>query len=78
MAKRSAGTGCIGLGIGKYRVQGRTRSVTITLDHKLLEGQMHQLCVNILAEAIRYREFYKPADAGIVSQRPALLKKIGK
>ncbi|MBE7170557.1 MAG: hypothetical protein INR73_08200 [Williamsia sp.] len=66
------------IGIGKYKVQGRNRSVTITLDHKLLDGQMNQFCVNILAEAIRYKEFYKPEAMGAASQRSTLLKKLNK
>ena len=65
-------------GIGKYIVYGKSRSVTITLDHKLLEGQMNQLCVNILAETIRFKEFYKPAVTDVASQRPALLKEFRK
>ena len=47
------------------------------LNHKLLNGQMHQLCVNILAEAIRYKEFCKP-KAYVAAVRPALIKKTGK
>lgn len=66
------------VGIGRYKVFGKNRSVTITLDHKLLDGQMNQLCVNILAETIRFKEFYKSADAATVSQRPALLKELRK
>lgn len=66
------------LGIGKYKVMGKNRSVTITLNHKLLEGQMNQLCVNILAEAIRYKEFYKPSLVNTASQRPSLLREIQK
>ena len=66
------------MGIGRYVVYGRSRSVTISLDHKLISGQMNQLCINILAEAIRYKEFYKPATAGAPSERPALLKEMKK
>ena len=65
------------MGIGRYVVFGKSRSVTISLDHKLISGQMNQLCVNIMAEAIRYKEFYKkPAESA--SQRPKLLKAISK
>lgn len=65
-------------GIGRYIVFGKSRSVTITLDHKLISGQMHQLCVGLLAEAIRYKEFYQPGGDSAASQRPGLLKELGK
>lgn len=59
-------------GIGRYIVFGKSRSVTISLDHKLISGQMNQLCVNILAEAIRNKEFYNTPVDGAASQRPVL------
>lgn len=66
------------MGIGRYVVYGKSRSVTISLDRKLISGQMNQLCVGILAKAIRYKEFYnKPAEAA-ASQRPELLKEMRK
>lgn len=44
----------------------------------LILRQMNRLCINILAEAILYKEFYKRGATEASPQRPALLKEVRK